>query len=294
MSVRTGAAIIATLKAFGVLVAILELFTGPHFFANFPITNPTSAASIIQTTTTLDPLSNWNFEPRQYDDEIEAIPVTPAASVSGQESNNFNAFRFASTLVYLLIEAVAVSCLFYALRRQRPKFVIPEMAVILVCMSFELIIAILVIVGASFGSESLVQMVVNRMREQGTEITSGDVDQIRRLMPFVLTAVAFSLVIGAAFEFWFFKVLKGFYRYLQDKSAFGRFDGDMIDIQHRGGHTGGYINGYQPMMEESVGDEISRQNKDMPPAYQEIIQQQEKENQSAAAMIPPPYKEMNQ
>jgi len=264
MTVRTGTAIIATLKMFGVLMAILELFTGPHFAPN------TDMGISYLKTTTIDPF----LDPPSQGEENAGLSV--ASTNDG--NNGFAAVRFASTVIYLLVEAVAVSCLFYALRRERPKFVIPEMALILVCMSLELVVAILVIIAASFGSESLVQMVVNRMRAQGTEVTSGDVDQIRRLIPFVLTAFAFALIVGAAIEFWFFRVLKAYYRYLRDKMAFRTYSGgDMAEIQQQ--HC--YVNGYQPMMEESVGDE--RPPKDMPPAYQEVVQQEPTQ--------PPSYKD---
>jgi len=251
-----------------------------------------STTRTTKTTTTTNPLMigwNNNFVDRQN---------------SITNNNSYGVFRFASTLIYLLIEAIAVSCLIFALRRERPKFVVPEMAVILVCMSFELILSILVIVAASFGSESLTQILVRAMQEQGVSMNDDEIDQLRRLMPFFLAALAFSLMLGAAFEFWFFRVLRGYYNYLRDKLAFKRgFDRVLLDMPrpgqgHQGpgqGHTGpmgtaaGYDNGYEPMMEESGSDEMSGAGgkNDLPPAYREIVRQEKNEEEET----PPSYKE---
>jgi len=310
MSVRTGAAVIATLKMFGVLMAVLELFTGPHFFSNIPQqqqqqNGEQAAISFMMkstTTTTIDPFaedgdssfsSNINNNIGD-DDTSSAVLAQPSIMSDGrdEENNGFGAVRFASTAIYLLVEAVAVSCLFYALRRERPKFVIPEMTLILICMSLELIVALLIVIAASFGSESLVQVVVGRLRAQGTEVTDGDVDQIRRLIPFVLTAFAFALVIGAAVEFWFFRTLKAFYVYLRDKATFRAFTGgDMSDF-----HQHCFVNAYQPMMEESAtGTDTllqQQQQKDLPPAYQDAVKiQQQLQHQADPTVQPPSYKE---
>jgi len=290
MSVRTGTAIIATLKMFGVLMAILELFTGPHYFANLKQNYEIQTSSAMIKTTTMDPFG-IQVQPESNVDESDtnggAVAVIGSSQSNG-ESDAFGAVRFVSTAIYLLVEAVAVSCLFYALRRERPKFVIPEMALILICMSLELVVALLVIIAAAVGSESLVQMVVNRVRAQGTEVTSGDVDQIRRLIPFVLTAFAFVLIIGAAIEFWFFRTLKGFYVYLRDKMLFRSVCGDMVEVQH---HC--YVNGYQPMVEESgINETNQNQPKDMPPAYQDVVKPEEQAaTASDPALQPPSYME---
>lgn len=279
MSVRTGAAIIATLKMFGVMMAILELFTGPHFVTTFQ--QHDGDGSMYVKPTTSDPFSIEAAVDQGSDDS--------GVVTSNGQGNAFGAVRFASTAIYLLVEAVAVSCLFYALRRECPKFVIPEMALILICMSLELVVAVLVIVGASFGSESLVQLVINRMRAQGTEVTSGDVDQIRRLIPFVLTAFAFALLLGAAIEFWFFRTLKAFYGYLRDKLIFRAMCGDVVEVQHQC-----YVNGYQPMVEETGADETNRP-KDTPPAYQDVVKQHDEQaailTTNDPAANPPSYKE---
>jgi hypothetical protein len=282
MSVRTGAAIIATLKMFGVLMAVLELFTGPHFttpsgsmstFAQKHVDDDEIGYAKLPPSSTIETTRGDTFDTEITsfnDDESNPAGANSVVLADGQRvvitgpnQAGFGAVRFASTAIYLLVEAVAVSCLFYAFRSQRAKFVVPEMALIMICMSLELVVAILVIMGASFGSDSLVRMVVERLRASGTEVTSGDVDQIRRLIPFVLTAFAFLLLIGAAVEFWFFRTLKSYYVYLRDKATFRAMCDGTIQQQHRC-----YVNGYQPMMEEATNTTVI---KDTPPAYHDVI-----------------------
>lgn len=126
---------------------------------------------------------------------------------------------FLSTL-FFVFSIVAVVCLFHGICNEKPNYLTPMLALILFAIIYYAFLVVFFIIVFIAGSQSLIDYVRIQLEiDDGAGTKEEKDDQARRAVKVALLAMVTVFLIGIAFDFWFYKVVKACRTYLQEKKA---------------------------------------------------------------------------
>lgn len=108
----------------------------------------------------------------------------------------------------------AVICLFIGICQERPRYLTPMLVLLVACIAYYLISAIFVVIVYATNNELLVDFLSQQLEVQGSSYNRVAVSTS---LSFAMIIMVISFLIGAVFDFWWYRVIKCCYTYLKDK-----------------------------------------------------------------------------
>lgn len=119
--------------------------------------------------------------------------------------------------IMFVVSLGSVVCLFWGICKSRPKFLLPELVLLVASMVFCALAILFFILVLSLDSNDLNIYIKEQLQATGND----DLPDTIRFIAKIVAGVGIAVYLGAmALTYWFYRVVRNCYRYLQDKQRF--------------------------------------------------------------------------